>query len=74
MKTSGRRKPFRKTGRRAILRKSPKRLADTSKYRGITRLSFPGKILNRIILERLSAALETVTSSKSDRGPSSLNK
>lgn len=35
-------------------------LADCSSYRGKTMLSVPGKILNRIILLRLTAALEAV--------------
>lgn len=67
---------FQKDWKEGHLAKIPKKadfIADCFNYRGITRLSFPGKILSRIILQRLSDALETVTISKSNRGMSSLN-
>lgn len=59
MKTSGRKKLFQRLeGGPSSENKGD--LADFSDYRGITMLSVLGKIFNRIILQRLSAALETV--------------
>ena len=61
LRRSGKKKPFLMTQRMTIMKISQKGyLANCNNYRGITMLSVPGKILSRIILQSLIAALEEV--------------
>ena len=60
MRKSGKKKKFQQNGEEGYLIKIPKKddLSRCDNFRGITLLSVPGKVLNRIILERMKVEVD----------------
>ena len=57
---SGKRSRYQQSGKRATSPSSPKKvhLSSYSNYRGITLLSIPGKVFNRVLLNRMKDAID----------------